>query len=126
MRYQEIKKQLIEMIGAMDPGIRLPSRPIMCKQLDTTRTTLDRAIKELEREGVLSSRNGSGTYVVGLIAGTAPHIENWCIIVPNVMDDIYPSLIRGIDTAEPILSSAILTMTLTNRIVISSGCSFPV
>ena len=97
MRYQEIKKQLIEIIGTMDPGTRLPSRPIMCKQLDTTRTTLDRAIKELESEGVLSSRNGSGTYVVGLIAGTAPHIENWCIIVPNVMDDIYPSLIRGIE-----------------------------
>ena len=97
MRYQEIKKQLIEIIGTMDPGTRLPSRPIMCKQLDTTRTTLDRAIKELENEGVLSSRNGSGTYVVGLIAGTAPHIENWCIIVPNVMDDIYPSLIRGIE-----------------------------
>lgn len=97
MRYQEIKEQLISMIGQMDPGQRLPSRPTLCKKLDTTRTTLDRAIRELESEGALSSQNGSGTYVIGLIAGKAPHVENWCVIVPNVMSDIYPSLIRGIE-----------------------------
>ncbi len=97
LRYQEIKNQLIEKIGQMDPGARLPSRPDLCLELETTRTTLDRAIKELEEEGVVASQNGSGTYVIGLIDGAAPHVENWCVIVPNVMDDIYPSLIRGIE-----------------------------
>ncbi len=97
LRYQEIKTTLIEMIGRMDPGTRLPARPMLCQKLETTRTTLDRAIRELEDEGVLRSTKGSGTYVVGLIDGAAPHVENWCVIVPNVMDDIYPSLIRGIE-----------------------------
>lgn len=97
MRYKEIKEQLIRIVGQMDPGTRLPSRPALCHQLETTRTTLDRAIKELEHEGVLSSQYGSGTYVIGLIDGKAPHVENWCVIVPSVMSDIYPSLIRGIE-----------------------------
>lgn len=97
LRYQEIKNLLIQKIGQMDPGTRLPSRPALCLELETTRTTLDRAIKELEAEGVLASRDGSGTYVIGLIDGAAPHAENWCVIVPNVMDVVYPSLIRGIE-----------------------------
>lgn len=96
-RYQEIKELLTAIAGRMNPGDRLPSRPALCKQLDTTRTTLDRAVKELIAEGILTSRNGSGTYAVGLIDGKAPYTENWCVIVPNVMQDIYPSLIRGIE-----------------------------
>lgn len=97
MRYKEIKEQLTQIIGQMDPGVRLPSRPTLCRQLETTRTTLDRAIKELEAEGVLSSQYGSGTYVIGLIDGKAPHVENWGVIVPNIIGDIYPSLIQGIE-----------------------------
>ncbi|OUQ23661.1 hypothetical protein B5E80_09045 [Flavonifractor sp. An135] len=97
MRYQEIKEQLIQKISQLEPGTRLPSRPTLCTQLDTNRTTLDRAIKELESEGVLYSRNGSGTYVIGLVKGKVQTTENWGIIVPNVMDHVYPSLARGIE-----------------------------
>lgn len=97
MRYQEIKEQLIQTISQLEPGTRLPSRPTLCTQLDTNRTTLDRAIKELESEGVLYSRNGSGTYVIGLVQGKVQTTENWGIIVPNVMDHVYPSLARGIE-----------------------------
>lgn len=97
LRYKEIKNMLITRIGKMNPGDRLPSRTALCLELETTRTTLDRAIKELESEGVLSCQNGSGTYVLGLIRGTAPLVDNWCVIVPNVMEDTYPSLIRGIE-----------------------------
>lgn len=97
MRYQEIKEQLVHKIGQLEPGTRLPSRPDLCVQLDTNRTTLDRAIKELEREGMLYSRNGSGTYVIGLVQGKVSTTENWGVIVPNVMDHVYPSLARGIE-----------------------------
>lgn len=97
LRYKEIKKMLIEKIGKMNPGDRLPSRPALCIELETTRTTLDRAIKELEKERIVSCQNGSGTYVVGLIDGAAPYVDNWCVIVPSIMGDIYPSLIQGIE-----------------------------
>lgn len=98
LRYKEIKEQLIPLIGEMEPGVRLPSRPELCQKLETTRTTLDRAIKELEEEGILVSRYGSGTYVVGLIQGKIPRVENWGVIIPNIMGDTYPALIRGIES----------------------------
>ncbi len=98
LRYKEIKEQLIPMIGQMEPGARLPSRLALCKILETTRTTLDRAIKELEEEGVLTSRFGSGTYVIGLINGKVPSVENWGVIVPNITDATYPELIHGIES----------------------------
>ena len=97
LRYKEIKNQLLEMLPDMNPGQRLPSRPVLCKALDTTRTTLDKAIRELEEEGLLVSRKGSGTCVVGMIEGATPTVENWCVIIPSVMEDIYPGLVRGIE-----------------------------
>lgn len=114
LRYKEIKNMLITKIGKMNPGERLPSRPTLCLELETTRTTLDRAIKELESEGVVSCQSGSGTYVIGLIRGTAPQVDNWCVIVPNVMEDIYPSLIRGIENVSVRIGANIILCNSDN------------
>lgn len=95
LRYKEIKQALLQEISKYMPGERLPSRPVLCRKLDTTRTTLDKAIKELEKEGFLSSRNGSGTYVVGLTDSGLSPAGTWGVIVPNVMDAVYPGLVRG-------------------------------
>ena len=48
LRYKEIKLMLLQKISNMSPLDRLPSRLTLCKELDTTRSTLDKAIKELE------------------------------------------------------------------------------
>lgn len=95
LRYKEIKQALLQEISKYMPGERLPSRPVLCQKLDTTRTTLDKAIRELEEEGFLTSRNGSGTYVVGLTDGGISPVGTWGVIVPNVMDAVYPGLVRG-------------------------------
>lgn len=95
LRYKEIKQTLLQEISKYMPEERLPSRPDLCKKLDTTRTTLDKAIRELEEEGYLTSRNGSGTYVVGLMDGVQSPAGAWGVIVPNVMEAIYPGLVRG-------------------------------
>ena len=44
-------------------GEKLPSEPILAKQLQVSRSTLREAIKLLQRQGVLISKNGDGTYV---------------------------------------------------------------
>lgn len=95
LRYKEIKKALLHEIADLKPGNRLPARPELCKNLDTTRVTLDKAIKELEQEGYLKSRNGSGTYVVGMLDSADNTAKSWGVILPNVMDEIYPGLLRG-------------------------------
>lgn len=96
LRYLEIKKELLEMVSSMEPGQRLPDRPTLCRMLDTTRTTLDKAIRELVEQDVLTSRKGSGTYVVGGLDGAVENAVNWCVIIPNIMDSIYSGLVKGI------------------------------
>lgn len=98
LRYLEIKNQLREMVEEMSVGTKLPARTILSRKMDTTRATLDKAIGELESEGYLVSKKGSGTYV-SCIPNEKPTalIENWGVIVPNIMDPIYPGLVRGIE-----------------------------
>lgn len=97
LRYKEIKHALVNMISVMSPGSTLPSRNVLCKKLDTTRVTLDKAINELIGENVLSAKKGSGTYVMGLSGDMALTKGGWCVIVPSVMESVYSALIRGIE-----------------------------
>jgi len=96
LRYIEVKNELRKMILTMKAGDVLPSRPALCKKLDTTRMTLDKAIKELKKEQLLRSVPGSGTYVTNVLEGYSSEYENWCVIVPDVLEEIYTKLILGI------------------------------
>lgn len=81
----------------MTPGEKLPSRPSLSNEYATTRATLDKAIAELESEGYLTSKLGSGTYIADLSGRTIQNISTWGIIVPNVMEELYPGLVRGVE-----------------------------
>jgi len=101
MRYLEIKELLEKKIEKLPPNTRLASRPSLCEELETTRTTLDRAIDMLEKEGKLYSKKGSGTYVSGNVLIEDIKIDdmgdNWGIIVHNVMDEVYTGIVRGVE-----------------------------
>lgn len=97
LRYKEIKLMLLREISQLNPMDRLPSRLVLCKKFDTTRTTLDKAIKELEREGIVFCKDGSGTYVAVPEGYDIQKPENWGIIVPDIMEDIYAGLVRGVE-----------------------------
>lgn len=99
LRYQDIKLKVKDELSKMKPSDKLPSRTYLCKKLDTTRATLDKAIKELESEGYLVSKKGSGTYVTDLITDQIKYEGNWGVIIPNIMDDIYPGIVCGIEDA---------------------------
>jgi DNA-binding LacI/PurR family transcriptional regulator len=82
----------------MNSNEQLPSRPELCKKFDAARLTLDKAINELVAEGVLYSRKGGGTYVVGGNGGLAIHAgTNWGVIVPDVTDLLYAKIVRGVE-----------------------------
>ncbi len=97
LRYKEIKVKLLDIIGNFSANEKLPSRPDLCVTLETTRTTLDKAIRELVAEGILTSMNGSGTYVNALLDKREESNGYWGVIVPNIMESIYPGMVRGIE-----------------------------
>jgi DNA-binding LacI/PurR family transcriptional regulator len=97
LRYKEIKNMLAAEIAKMKSNDRLPSRPVLCKKLDTARATLDKAIKELVAEGLLYSKDGSGTYVAGSDAELSVNKGNWGVIVPDVMETVFTRVVRGVE-----------------------------
>lgn len=97
LRYKEIKQMLMDIAIKMYPGEKFPSRPHLCKKLDTSRMTLDKAINELKQEGILFSVKGSGTYVNALMKETAQVAENWGLILPNVMTPVFVEITRAIE-----------------------------
>lgn len=49
--------------GRFAPGDRVPAEPELCEAFRVSRITVRRAIDELEAEGLLTRRQGSGTFV---------------------------------------------------------------
>jgi DNA-binding LacI/PurR family transcriptional regulator len=99
LRYKEIKNMLLAEITKLKSDDRLPSRPELCKRLDTAKATLDKAINELVAEGVLYSKNGSGTYVVGTNddLSVIQHKGSWGVIVRDVTETFYAKIVRGVE-----------------------------
>src|SRR5512142_1239427 len=70
--YQQIASHLRRTIcaGALAPGSRLPATRALARDLGVNRLTVETAYDELEADGLVAGRAGSGTYV--LAAPAAP------------------------------------------------------
>lgn len=88
---------LLSDIAQLNPLEKLPTRKVLCKKYDTTRATLDKAIKELEAEGVVYCKGGSGTYVAAPEGYDKSMPSNWGVIVPDITEEIYAGLVRGVE-----------------------------
>lgn len=97
LRYLEIKRHLQDLIAGTAPGEKLQDRVTLCRMLDTTRTTLDKAIRELVQEGMLTSRKGSGTFVATNLKVEKDVAASWCVIVPNITESLYNTLVSAIE-----------------------------
>lgn len=99
LRYQEIQLALKALIDEMQSGAKLPSRTELSRRLDSSRATVDKAVRELEQEGILESRLGSGTYVARKMEGMSSIQENWCLIVPSIAENLYIKLASAVKSA---------------------------
>lgn len=66
--YETVKASLRQRIadGGWRPGVRLPSERELVQQFGCARMTVHRALRELEDEGLIERRQGSGSYVAEL------------------------------------------------------------
>lgn len=60
---QKLHDDLARKIANTPPGQRLPSEPLLAKELAVSRATLREAMRTFETQGLLRRRQGSGTYV---------------------------------------------------------------
>lgn len=59
----KLRKQLGKLIQSCQLGDRLPSEPALAKRYGVSRSTLRDVLTQLETEGFITRRQGSGTYV---------------------------------------------------------------
>jgi len=64
--YQRIKDHIVHHIDAGDwgPGDRVPPESALVREMGASRMTVNRAIRELVHEGLLTRVQGSGTFVI--------------------------------------------------------------
>ena len=65
---EEVKASIRQRIaeGGWQPGMRLPSERELVQQFGCARMTVHHALRELEDEGLIERRQGSGSYVAQL------------------------------------------------------------
>lgn len=85
LKHREISQRLLAEIVAGKFGStgRLPSEAQLVKRFGVSRPTVARAFRDLEREGLVERRAGSGTYVRGRGASTAP-LRQLGLLVPGL------------------------------------------
>jgi len=78
--YRQIMRQVTEAVagGRMKSGDKLPSQRELAEQLVISHLTVKKAYDELEREGVIETRRGRGTFVAKTAAtpGSAERKES--------------------------------------------------
>jgi len=91
-KYQVVKDHIIFLIssGQLSPGDRLPSENELATLFGISRQTVRHALTTMVSQGVLSRRQGSGTYV----AQSAKRIG---VCIKYLDTYIFPDIVRGID-----------------------------
>lgn len=74
--YRQIVRQVVEAIaaGGLSQGERLPSHRELAILLAVAPLTVKKAYDEMEARGLLASRQGAGTFVIGT-PGSAPSAQ---------------------------------------------------
>jgi DNA-binding LacI/PurR family transcriptional regulator len=92
-KFEQTCTQLSQMAYALGPDARMPTFATLCEQTRVSKATLDAALGQLEAQGIVMRRQGSGIFVSsGLKRGIAlvcaphfsgePHLRNfWDLIV---------------------------------------------
>jgi GntR family transcriptional regulator, arabinose operon transcriptional repressor len=95
-KYRQVYEDLHTAIrtGSFQPGERLPSEAELGERYDTSRITVAKALKELQVQGLVSRRAGSGTHVLAP-ATSSGHVFG--LLVPDLgRTEIFEPICHGI------------------------------
>lgn len=103
--YRQIQQFLREQIrcGALLPETRLPASRELATSLGVNRITVTNAYAELEAEGLVYSRQGSGTFVAPPLAalpeskGDRISTSDWPLWQQELLSRTWPPALRELD-----------------------------
>lgn len=85
---QQIQTRILE--GSFKTGDRLPPERLFAQELGVSRSSLREAIQKLESRGMLSSRQGGGTFVTASF--DADMVDPWLVAIggqPGLQEDVF-------------------------------------
>jgi DNA-binding LacI/PurR family transcriptional regulator len=113
-KYQQVYSALRQQIESGDwkPGERLPSEAELVRKFGVSRITIGRAVRNLQREGLVDRRAGSGTYV------TSPRTESglsFGVLIPDMGEaEIFAPICQGMMAAPAARQHALLWGSLND------------
>jgi GntR family transcriptional regulator len=78
--YERLQASLANLIAMTPPGDKLPTEPLLARQLGVSRATLREAMRAFEGQGLIRRKQGVGTFVVG----QAPVIETGLEVLESI------------------------------------------
>ena len=108
-KYEVLADRLTDSIAAnLKKGVyKLPTEAALCRQYHVSRQTVRQALMLLQARGLITTRQGSGSYATGLSA--SPDRNTIGMLVSSDQEYIYPELIADIRS---VLSSHGFTLKL--------------
>lgn len=100
-KYQQVFDALRQEIesGRLPVGSRVPSEADLVARFGASRITVGRAVRDLQRQGLVERRVGSGTYVRPA-AGPSATSRTFGVLVPDLPDvEIFEPLVQGLMSA---------------------------
>lgn len=116
-RYQQIYAELMHDIdcGILAGGDKLPSEPQLAARFGVTRQTLLKALRMMKHEGVLSSKQGKGTFVNSQSAfPAAASARQIVFIASNLQESFAYKTLLGIESACEKLKYQLITCNTRN------------
>ena len=102
MKYKRLKSHVISELhaGRLKPGQPLPSEQQLATSLQIARTTVRRAMAELESDGLIRRVKRKGTFVDEQVFDRLGQGQGiFAIVVPQIREGFYPSLLQSFETA---------------------------
>jgi len=76
-------------------GTKLPSENFICKKFSISRQTVRNAIDKLEKDGIVTRRHGSGTYVAKMLGDVRNKTIG--VLTSYLHEYIFPNILQGIE-----------------------------